>query len=83
MQLPIGGGEIAVYARDAVIGDGEGGVANRPHLADEVTEEEAFEMTAGENWATDQVQPGGVRPGLDPAAGESRADHLAARARCP
>jgi regulator of RNase E activity RraA len=58
-----------VWPGDVVVGDGEGVVVIPAHLADEIAAE-AVEMTAFEDFVTDEVMKGrsiiGLYPATDP-----------------
>ncbi len=66
---PIGCGDAPVFPGDIVVGDGEGVVVIPAHLADEVAEE-ATEMTAFEDFVTEEVLKGRSIVGLYPATDE-------------
>lgn len=65
IDVPIGCGDVPVYPGDIVVGDGEGVVVIPAHLANEVAEE-AFEMTAFEDFVTEEVRDGASTVGLYP-----------------
>ena len=71
IDVPIGCGDAPVFPGDVVVGDGDGdGVVVVPaHLADELAEE-AVEMTAFEDFVTEEVHGGrsilGLYPPTDP-----------------
>ncbi len=69
INVPIGCGDVAVWPGDVVLGDGEGVVVIPAHLADEVAEE-AVEMTAFEDFVTEEVMNGRSILGLYPATEE-------------
>lgn len=69
--LPIGCGDVAVYPGDIMVGDGEGVVCLPAHLAAEIAEE-AFEMTAYENFVEAEVRAGKSILGTYPATDASR-----------
>lgn len=69
INVPIGCGDVAVWPGDVVLGDGEGVVVIPAHLADEVAEE-AFEMTAFEDFVAEEVMKGRSILGLYPATEE-------------
>lgn len=80
IDVPIGCGDVPVWPGDVVVGDGEGAVVLPAHLADELAAE-AVEMTAFEDFVTDQVLKGRSILGLYPATDEgARADFAAWRA---
>ncbi len=79
IDVPIGCGDAPVWPGDIVVGDGEGVVVVPAHLADEIADE-AVEMTAFEDFATEEVQKGRSIIGLYPATQEqTRADFAAWR----
>ena len=57
IDLPIGCGDVPVYPRDIIVGDGEGVVVIPAAIATEVAEE-AFEQTAFEDFVEEQVMAG-------------------------
>jgi regulator of RNase E activity RraA len=57
LDVPIACGEVAVYPRDVLVGNGEGVVVIPQHLADAVADE-AFEQTAYEDFVQEQVAQG-------------------------
>ena len=67
---PIGCGDVAVFPGDIVVGDDEGVVIIPAHIADEIAAE-ATEMTAFEDFVTEEVAGGrsiiGLYPATDPA----------------
>jgi regulator of RNase E activity RraA len=69
IDVPIGCGDAPVFPRDVIVGDAEGVVVVPAHLADEIADE-AFEMTAFEDFVTEEVMKGrsilGVYPATDP-----------------
>lgn len=69
IDVPIGCGDVAVFPGDAVVGDGEGVVVIPAHLADEIADE-AVEMTAFEDFVTEEVLKGRSILGLYPATEE-------------
>ncbi len=68
---PIGCGDVAVFPGDVMVGDGEGVFVIPAGIADEVADE-AVEMTAFEDFVTEEVQKGrsilGLYPPTDPQA---------------
>lgn len=70
--LPIGCGDVAIYPGDIMVGDGEGVVCLPAHLAAEIADE-AFEMTAYEDFVESEVKGGRPIFGTYPATDESRA----------
>jgi regulator of RNase E activity RraA len=69
INVPIGCGDVAVFPGDVVLGDAEGVVVIPAALADEVADE-AIEMTAFEDFVTEQVMDGRSIVGLYPATNE-------------
>jgi regulator of RNase E activity RraA len=69
INVPVGCGDAPVFPGDIVVGDGEGVVIIPAHLAVEIAAE-AFEMTAFEDFAAEQVAKGcsilGLYPATDP-----------------
>ena len=79
--MPIGCGDVAVFPGDVILGDGEGVVVIPAHLADAVAAE-SVEMTAFEDFATEEVLNGRSIMGLYPATEEqTRTDYVAWRKR--
>ena len=66
---PIGCGDAPVFPGDVMVGDGDGVMVIPAHLADEIANE-AFEMTAFEDFVSEQVGAGksilGLYPPTDP-----------------
>ncbi|MGI9434934.1 MAG: ribonuclease activity regulator RraA [Geminicoccaceae bacterium] len=73
INVPIGCGDAPVFPGDIMVGDGDGVVCLPAHLAGEIAEE-AFEMTAYEDFVEEQVSTGRRIFGLYPASAESRAE---------
>jgi regulator of RNase E activity RraA len=69
LNVPIGCGDVAVWPGDVVVGDDEGVFVIPAHLADEVAAE-AVEMTAFEDFVTEEVRNGRSIIGLYPATNE-------------
>jgi regulator of RNase E activity RraA len=67
---PIGCGDTPVFPGDVVVGDGEGVVVIPDEIADEIADE-AVEMTAFEDFVTEEVLNGRSILGLYPATDES------------
>ncbi len=69
INVPIGCGDVPVFPGDAVVGDGEGVIVIPAGIADEIADE-AVEMTAFEDFVTEEVQKGrsilGLYPPTDP-----------------
>jgi regulator of RNase E activity RraA len=77
--VPIGCGDVAVFPGDVVVGDAEGVIVIPAHLADEVAAE-AVEMTAFEDFVTEEVLKGRSILGLYPPTEEqSKVDFAAWR----
>jgi regulator of RNase E activity RraA len=57
INVPIGCGDAPVFPGDVVVGDGDGVIVIPAHLADEIADE-AVEMTAFEDFVTEQVMEG-------------------------
>jgi regulator of RNase E activity RraA len=66
INVPIGCGDAPVFPGDVVVGDAEGVVVIPAHLAIEIAEE-AVEMTAFEDFVTEEVLKGRAILGLYPA----------------
>src|SRR6201985_3731095 len=77
LNCPIGCGDAPVFPGDVILGDGEGVMVIPAHLADEIADE-AFEMTAFEDFVTEQVQKGRGIFGLYPATDEQTLADFAA-----
>ncbi len=77
INVPIGCGDAPVFPGDIVVGDAEGVVIVPAHLADEVAEE-AVEMTAFEDFVTEEVLKGRSILGLYPATDEQAVRDFAA-----
>jgi regulator of RNase E activity RraA len=79
INVPIGCGDVPVFPGDVMVGDREGVVVIPAHLADEVARE-STEMTAFEDFVTEQVLKGRSILGLYPPTEEqSRLDFEAWR----
>ncbi|WP_026871362.1 ribonuclease activity regulator RraA [Inquilinus limosus] len=79
INVPIGCGDVPVFPGDVVVGDAEGVVVIPANIADEITEE-AVEMTAFEDFVTEEVMKGRSILGLYPATEEqTRLDFAAWR----
>ncbi len=74
---PIGCGDAPVFPGDVIVGDGEGVVVIPAHLADEIADE-TVEMTAYEDFVTEQVLKGRSILGLYPATEEQSLEDFAA-----
>jgi regulator of RNase E activity RraA len=82
INVPIGCGDAPVFPGDVIVGDADGCVVLPAHLADELADE-AVEMTAFENFVTEQVKAGQSILGLYPPTEEkSKVDFAAWRKRC-
>jgi regulator of RNase E activity RraA len=80
INVPIGCGDVAVWPGDVVVGDAEGVVIVPAHLAEEIADE-AVEMTAFEDFVTEEVLNGRSIIGLYPATKEeTKADFAKWRA---
>ncbi len=77
INVPIGCGDVAVFPGDAIVGDAEGVVVIPAHLADEIAGE-AVEMTAYEDFVTEEVLNGRSIIGLYPATDEKARSDFAA-----
>ena len=77
IDVPIGCGDVAVFPGDIVVGDGEGVIVIPAHLAQEVAAE-AVEMTAFEDFVTEEVVKGRSILGLYPATDEQTKHDFAA-----
>jgi regulator of RNase E activity RraA len=69
INVPIGCGDAPVFPGDVVVGDGDGVIVIPAHLADEIADE-AVEMTAFEDFVTEEVRKGRSILGLYPATDE-------------
>ena len=71
INVPIGCGDAPVFPGDVIVGDAEGVVVIPAHIADEIAAE-AVEMTAFEDFVTEEVMKGrsilGLYPPTDPQA---------------
>ena len=69
INVPVGCGEAPVFPGDVIVGDAEGVVVLPAHLAEELADE-AVEMTAFEDFVTEEVRKGrsilGLHPPTDP-----------------
>src|SRR6267154_941186 len=74
---PIGCGDAPVFPGDVILGDGDGVIVIPGHLADEIANE-AFEMTAFEDFVTEEVRKGRGIFGLYPATDEQTLTDFAA-----
>jgi regulator of RNase E activity RraA len=79
INVPIACGDAPVWPGDVIVGDGEGVVVVPAQLADEIAKE-AFEMTAFEDFVTEEVEKGRSILGLYPPTDEkARQDFVAWR----
>ena len=69
INVPIGCGDAPVFPGDVILGDSDGVIVIPAHLADEIANE-AVEMTAFEDFVTEQVHKGKSILGLYPATDE-------------
>jgi regulator of RNase E activity RraA len=69
INMPIACGDAPVWPGDVVVGDAEGVVVIPAHLADEIADE-AIEMTAFEDFVTEEVEKGRSIIGLYPPTDE-------------
>lgn len=69
INVPIACGDAPVWPGDVIVGDAEGVVVIPAHLADEIAAE-AVEMTAFEDFVTEEVQKGRSTLGLYPPTDE-------------
>lgn len=77
INVPIGCGDVAVFPGDAVVGDCDGVVIIPAAIADEIAEE-AVEMTAFEDFVTEEVLKGRSILGLYPATDDRTQEDFAA-----
>lgn len=79
VNVPIGCGDVPVFPGDVVVGDGEGVVVIPASIADEIANE-AVEMTAFEDFVTEEVLKGRSIVGLyPPTDDQAKEDFLAWR----
>ncbi|WP_418314716.1 ribonuclease activity regulator RraA [Piscinibacter sakaiensis] len=76
INVPIGCGDAPVFPGDVMVGDREGVVVLPAQMADELAEE-AVEMTAFEDFVTDEVRKGRSILGLYPATDPRTKDDFA------
>ncbi|MDP2329666.1 MAG: ribonuclease activity regulator RraA [Reyranella sp.] len=69
INVPIGCGDAPVFPGDVILGDSDGVIVIPASLADEIADE-AWEMTAFEDFVTEQVNNGLAIYGLYPATNE-------------
>jgi regulator of RNase E activity RraA len=77
INVPIGCGDAPVFPGDIVVGDPDGVLVLPAHLADEIAAE-AVEMTAFEDFVTEEVMKGRSIIGLYPATQEQTRQDFAA-----
>jgi regulator of RNase E activity RraA len=77
INVPIGCGDAPVFPGDVIVGDAEGVVVIPAHLADEIADE-TVEMTAFEDFVTEEVLKGRSILGLYPATDEQTSVDFAA-----
>src|SRR3569832_932562 len=77
INVPIACGDAPVFPGDVILGDRDGVIVIPAHLADEIANE-AVEMTAFEDFVTEQVQKGKSILGLYPATDEQTSVDFAA-----
>lgn len=77
INVPIGCGDVPVWPGDVVVGDGEGVVVVPADIAEEVANE-AVEMTAFEDFVTEEVMKGRSILGLYPATEDRTKTEFAA-----
>lgn len=76
-NVPIGCGDVAVFPGDVIVGDAEGVVVIPWHIAEEIAAE-AVEMTAFEDFVTEEVRNGRSIIGLYPPTTEKAREDFAA-----
>jgi regulator of RNase E activity RraA len=77
INVPIGCGDAPVFPGDVMVGDREGVVVIPAHMADEIADE-AVEMTAFEDFVTEEVLKGRPTIGLYPPTLQQSKDDFAA-----
>jgi regulator of RNase E activity RraA len=77
VNVPIACGDAPVFPGDVLVGDADGVIVLPAHLADELADE-ATEMTAYEDFVTEQVRAGQSILGLYPATEESNLERFKA-----
>jgi regulator of RNase E activity RraA len=77
INVPIGCGDAPVFPGDIVVGDADSVIIIPAHLADEVAAE-AIEMTAYEDFVSEEVRAGATIIGLYPATKEENLEKFAA-----
>jgi len=76
INVPIGCGDAPVFPGDVIVGDREGVVVLPAHMADEIADE-AGEMTAFEDFVTEEVLKGRPTIGLYPPTQQQSKDDFA------
>ena len=76
INVPIGCGDAPVFPGDVIVGDREGVVVIPAHMADEIADE-AVEMTAFEDFVTEEVLKGRPTIGLYPPTQQQSKDDFA------
>jgi regulator of RNase E activity RraA len=77
LDVPIGCGDVPVWPGDIVVGDDESVIVIPAGIVDEVADE-AVEMTAFEDFVTEEVRAGRSIIGLYPATRQQTLDDFAA-----
>src|SRR5216117_783525 len=77
INVPIGCGDAPVFPGDVILGDSDGVIVIPAGIADEIANE-AFEMTAFEDFVTEEVRKGRSILGLYPATDEQTLTDFAA-----
>jgi regulator of RNase E activity RraA len=77
INVPIGCGDAPVFPGDVIVGDADGVIVIPAHIADEIASE-AVEMTAFEDFVTEQVMEGQSIHGLYPPTEEQTRTDFAA-----
>ena len=77
INVPIGCGDAPVFPGDVIVGDREGVVVIPAHMADDIADE-AVEMTAFEDFVTEEVLKGRATIGLYPPTQQQSKDDFAA-----
>ena len=77
INVPIGCGDAPVFPGDVILGDSDGVIVIPAHLADEIADE-TFEMTAFEDFVSEEVHKGRGIFGLYPTTDEQTLKDFAA-----
>lgn len=77
INVPIGCGDAPVFPDDIIVGDDDSVIVIPAHLADEIADE-ATEMTAYEDFVSEQVRAGETIIGLYPATRDESLEKFAA-----